>query len=103
MLLRLCVAALLVLAAGCSADVLNCTLDRECVNQQGGFGLCLDSHCAFKDVACTGGYRWDDSAGAQAGMCASLDTVNGHTDAGVKDGPLAVDAGASDAPLQKAD
>ncbi len=84
----------------CAPDEFLCKRDPECVGGHGEFGLCLDQHCAFRDTGCTGGFRWDDSAGSQANMCADPQTVGGHLDAGVgPDAPV----GVPDAPLQMAD
>jgi hypothetical protein len=97
--IRSLLAAALLLVGACSPDEFVCKRDPECVGGHGEFGLCLDSHCAFKDPGCTGGYRWDDSAGPQRNMCADPVTVGGHTDAGVSpDGG----AGAPDARLPDA-
>jgi hypothetical protein len=86
-------------SVACSPDEFVCHADRECVGGKGEFGLCLTSHCAFKDPGCTGGYRWDDSAGSQRNSCADPATVQGHLDAGVSgsDAAPAPDAGSADA------
>ena len=89
------VLAVLLLAAGCTDKELVCHVDTECVGGHGEFGLCLDSHCAFQDRGCTGGYRWDDSAGAQANQCVDPATVGAHRDggtAGTPDAAIAADA-----------
>jgi hypothetical protein len=98
MAIRSFLAAALLACGACSPDVLVCSRDTECVGGHGEFGLCLDSYCAFKDTDCTGGYRWDDSAGPRQNMCADPITVGGHRDAGVgRDAPTAVaDAAAHD-------
>jgi hypothetical protein len=82
MRLLVSLAAVLVLAA-CSPDQLVCRLDTECVGGHGEFGLCLENRCAFRDVRCLAGYRWDDAAGAMADECVDPATVAAHIDAGV--------------------
>lgn len=79
----LLVALLVICGAACSPDQLVCRLDTECVGGHGEFGLCLESRCAFRDVGCAAGYRWDDAAGAMADQCVDPATVNAKLDAGV--------------------
>ena len=81
MRLALSLAALLLCA--CSPDELVCRLDTECVGGHGEFGLCLESRCAFRDVACAARYRWDDASGAMANQCVDPALVNAKLDAGV--------------------
>ncbi len=78
------------LLAACSAKEYHCAADQECVGSDGKFGLCIEMHCAFKDTGCTGGFRFNDAAGDQANMCATLTQVGAHRDAGA--------AGPGDAP-----
>jgi hypothetical protein len=77
-------AALLASLAACKDEELVCRLDTECVGGRGEFGLCLESHCAFRDGDCSGGYRWDDASGALSDRCADTATVGGHLDGGVR-------------------
>jgi hypothetical protein len=104
---------LALLLAGCSPKEYRCKADVECIAADGRFGLCLDTHCAYLDEACTGGFRFDDAAGDQAKMCVSAQEVGAHLDAGTRDGPIpadgpmpadapASDAAASDAPVADA-
>jgi hypothetical protein len=92
LLLPLVALLLAFVAAACSPDELVCRLDTECVGGHGEFGLCLESRCAFRDVGCNGGYRWDDAAGSMANQCVDPATVNAHRDGGVG----APDAGTHD-------
>jgi hypothetical protein len=84
--MRLLVSLVALVLVACSPDQLVCRLDTECVGGHGEFGLCLESRCAFKDLACSGGYRWDDAAGSLANQCVDKGTVNGHLDAGTGSG-----------------
>jgi len=94
------IVALLLVA--CSPKEYRCQGDTECVAGNATFGLCLDSHCAFPDQACTGGYRFDDAAGDQAKICVSAAEVGAHQDAGPgHDGPVA-DARVPDGPATDA-
>ena len=88
--MRAVLIAALLLAAGCADNELVCHVDTECLGGHGEFGLCLESHCAFQDRDCTGGYRWDDAAGTLSKQCADPITVGGHRDAGVGNRDAAV-------------
>lgn len=91
--LRACAVAIVVAAAvaaagaiGCGLlepDEFVCTRDNECPGQ-GGYGRCIQSHCAFRSDSCASGWLWDETGGPVADQC-------------VPDGALAPDAGASDA------
>lgn len=64
--MRLFILGLLI--AGCGSDVVTCADDARCV-RAGVRGLCLTSpvsaarFCAFADGGCSGGQRWDRTAG----------------------------------------
>jgi hypothetical protein len=76
-------AIVVLFVAACSNNERHCVHDSECVSAHGDFGLCLESHCAFKDDRCTGGYSFEDAAGDRANMCASAAEVGAYLDAGV--------------------
>lgn len=77
-------AVALIGGSACKSDrTLGCESTDECV-RSGVSGLCLlPGFCAFADPSCTGGLRWDDTAGAAlADSCVdSTDGGPGETNA----------------------
>jgi hypothetical protein len=100
--------AILLTSVACKPKEYICKSRQECVASNGGYGLCVDTHCAFVDQTCPSGWRFDDTAGAEAKLCVSgtLLTPDGgvSADAGpTADGPLpSPDAGRADARLSDA-
>ena len=61
------------LLAACSPDEYVCRRAQECVAPEGGFGMCLEDHCAFYDATCPLSFPWrhDEASGPLAGECAA--------------------------------
>lgn len=64
---------IVVLGSGCSANEYKCLRPQECVAKEGGFGMCIDGHCAALDSTCPLDWPWrfDEAAGAVANQCAT--------------------------------
>jgi hypothetical protein len=73
-----------------------CNVRTECVASNGGYGICADSHCAFTDNACPTGWRFDDTAGAEANLCVTSNLLQPDGGVGQADAGSA-DAGGADA------
>jgi len=58
---RFFVIALAVFSLGgeCEPREQTCATATECLEPYGGYGRCVQDHCAFLDVRCPSSYRWD--------------------------------------------
>ena len=93
---RLLTSVLLVGAVvSCKPKEYVCTQDQECVASNGGYGRCAHSHCAYSDNTCPTGWRFDDTAGADADLCVDPEYLV-TPDAAPADAPSAVDAPSTD-------
>jgi hypothetical protein len=67
---------------GCKPREFLCSANNECTASNGGYGLCVASHCAFRDESCASRWRWDDTGGDVAEECVPPEVLE-QPDAGV--------------------
>jgi hypothetical protein len=68
-------ALVLLLLTACSVEEYRCVRDEECVGDEGGFGMCIEDHCALYDATCPLElpWRYDEAGGPVAGECVESD------------------------------
>ncbi len=71
-----------VAGTGCKPREFVCSANNQCTASNGGYGLCVASHCAFRDESCASRWRWDDTGGDVAEDCVPPEVLE-QPDAGV--------------------